>query len=53
MLKKIKYVKDETIWFCVESYSFIKPWKINDIIYFPKAYYKFMKLSLGGYNNVK
>jgi len=39
-----KYIK-LTLFFVKESYSYIKPWKFKDVLRYPMAYYKFMKLS--------
>jgi len=34
-----------------ESYDFNKPWRLKDKLYYPIAWYKFMKYSITDYKN--
>ncbi len=44
MLAFIKLTK----WFVIESIKYLSPIKLKEILYFPIAYYKFMKLNSEG-----
>ncbi len=33
-----------TIWFVKTSKSYVSPWKMKDYLYYPIAYFKFMRL---------
>lgn len=43
IIDNIKQFWHLTKFFWVESYSFISPWKLKDVLYSPIAYFYFMK----------
>ena len=49
----LKYLFSCTVFFVEESRGYMSPWNIGDILYYPVAYFSFMKLMVGEYKDFK